>query len=217
MEFFVSSLYVLSKYLGYLFLILSVILILVRNLTAKRNNYPRALPWMPILYLVLSLVTATFGLSGYLFGGSEGGAVLLAIIYLLLFMAVSLVGLIMCVGRSSKGVLFIVLFVLGTAILFLPVGAEKYETYRTKVESGEVGGITKEQAIDIAHQKLDNQHQYSLVVTDFHSARGAAQYNNVEHAEWVIVYNFTKPDGLEGSHAFYIDATDGAITYEMVN
>ncbi len=104
----------------------------------------------------------------------------------------------------------LLIIVLMAAAIFTPfilIQLERNQERQEKIDSGVIGGITKEQAINIAQQKLDNQYQYRLVGSELHE----------KEALWWIVFNFYKPDGLEGSHYFNIDAKSGAIESEWVN
>jgi len=112
-------------------------------------------------------------------------------------------------ATSNKvGVLLIVVsFVLAILIPLISIKLERNRENQKKIDSGVIGGITEDQAINIAKQHLDNQYQYELVGHELHE----------KDAVWWVVFNFSKPDGLTGSHYFILDAKSGVIKDEWVN
>lgn len=100
-----------------LFTALSFICIAVRNVSARKNNWPRVNSGFLLIYFLLAAFS-WFSLIKNIGGGDS--MVMSIVIYYLFATAASITGFVLSLDRSYKGFVFISFFILITILLYIP-------------------------------------------------------------------------------------------------
>lgn len=151
----------------------------------------------------------------------EPGFIIMATVVWLFFAIVFLIGLIFSFLYKSKqanlgyqkfkfwAVILLLLLVFGIPFTFITIEGQR-DTQKN-IERGAINGITQDQAINIAKNRIGSDHDYQLVHAEL------MKNYSTDYAAWEIVYNYSKPDGLLTSRYIIINATDGTIVQEWEN